>query len=106
VRAAAAAAVERARSGGGPQFIQTLTYRFVGHSRSDPGAYRKAGELDEWKLRDPLLVARRRLREEHDVREDDLDAVDAGIEHELEQMVAAGLAAPYPDPAVPVAEFK
>jgi TPP-dependent pyruvate/acetoin dehydrogenase alpha subunit len=106
VRAAAEAAVEQARSGGGPQFVQTMTYRFVGHSRSDPGAYRKAGELDEWKLRDPLLVARRRLRDEHDVREDDLDAVDAGIEHELEQMVAAGLAAPYPDPAVPVAEFK
>jgi TPP-dependent pyruvate/acetoin dehydrogenase alpha subunit len=106
VREAALEAVERARGGGGPQFIQTLTYRFVGHSRSDPGAYRKAGELDEWKLRDPLVVARRRLQDEHGVGEDDLDAVDAGIERRLVQMVAAGLAAPYPDPAVPVAEFK
>jgi TPP-dependent pyruvate/acetoin dehydrogenase alpha subunit len=106
VRAAAEAAVARARDGGGPQFIQTMTYRFVGHSRSDPGAYRKSGELDEWKRRDPLIVARRRLEEEHGVSGDQLDAVDARIEHELEQMVAAGLAAPYPDPAVPVAEFK
>jgi TPP-dependent pyruvate/acetoin dehydrogenase alpha subunit len=106
VRAAAHDAVARARAGGGPQFIQTMTYRFVGHSRSDPGAYRKSGELDEWKRRDPLVVARRRLQDEHGVAGDDLDAVDARIERELEQMVAAGLAAPYPDPAVPVAEFK
>jgi TPP-dependent pyruvate/acetoin dehydrogenase alpha subunit len=106
VRAAAEVAVERARAGGGPQFIQTMTYRFVGHSRSDPGTYRKAGELDEWKARDPLVVARRRLQDEHGATAGDLDAVDARIEHELEQMVAAGLAAPYPDPAVPVAEFK
>ena len=44
--------------GGGPQFVESLTYRYVGHSRSDPGKYRKPGELDEWKARDPLLVAR------------------------------------------------
>jgi TPP-dependent pyruvate/acetoin dehydrogenase alpha subunit len=106
VRAAAEAAVVRARDGAGPQFIQSLTYRFVGHSRSDPGAYRRPGELDEWKLRDPLIVARRRLQEELGVAEDDLDVVDAAIEDQLEQMVEAGLAAPYPDPLTPVAEFK
>jgi TPP-dependent pyruvate/acetoin dehydrogenase alpha subunit len=106
VRAAAEAAVERARNGAGPQFIQSLTYRFVGHSRSDPGAYRRSGELDEWKRRDPLIVARKRLQQELGVAEDDLDAVDVAIEDQLEQMVAAGLAAPYPDPAAPVVEFK
>jgi TPP-dependent pyruvate/acetoin dehydrogenase alpha subunit len=106
VRAAAEAAVERARDGAGPQFIQSLTYRFVGHSRSDPGAYRRPGELDEWKRRDPLIVARRRLRDEVGVAEDDLDGVDAAIEDQLERMVGAGLAAPYPDPLAPVAEFK
>jgi TPP-dependent pyruvate/acetoin dehydrogenase alpha subunit len=106
VRAAAEAAVERARNGAGPQFIQSLTYRFVGHSRSDPGAYRRSGELDEWKRRDPLIVARKRLQQELGVAEDDLDAVDVAIEDQLEQMVASGLAAPYPDPAAPVAEFK
>jgi TPP-dependent pyruvate/acetoin dehydrogenase alpha subunit len=106
VRTAAEAAVERARGGAGPQFIQSMTYRYVGHSRSDPGAYRRPGELDEWKRRDPLIVARRRLQQELAVAEDELDAVDAGIEDQLERMVAAGLAAPYPDPLAPVAEFK
>ena len=61
VREAAQRAVDHARSGGGPAFLETLTYRFVGHSRSDPGAYRKPGELDEMRKRDPLVVARDRL---------------------------------------------
>jgi len=99
VREAAAAAVERARRGEGPQFIQTMTYRFVGHSRSDPGRYRKPGELEEWKRRDPLLVARARLAGEHGVADDVLDAVDVQVGAELERIVERALAAPYPDPA-------
>lgn len=99
VREAAAAAVERARRGEGPQFIQTMTYRFVGHSRSDPGRYRKPGELEEWKRRDPLRVARARLAGEHGVADDVLDAVDVQVGAELERIVERALAAPYPDPA-------
>lgn len=99
VRDAAATAVERARAGEGPQFIQTMTYRFVGHSRSDPGRYRKPGELEEWKRRDPLRVARARLAGEHGVADDVLDAVDAQVGAELERIVERSLAAPYPDPA-------
>jgi acetoin:2,6-dichlorophenolindophenol oxidoreductase subunit alpha len=100
VRAAAETAVARARSGDGPQFIQSMTYRFVGHSRSDPGLYRKPGELEEWKTRDPLLVARKRLVAEHKISESELDTVDADIDALLERCVEAGLAAPYPDPAL------
>ena len=61
VRAAAAEVVERVR-GGGPVFVEALTYRFVGHSRSDPGKYRPEGELDRWRERDPLAVAAAELR--------------------------------------------
>jgi len=99
VRAAAEAAVARARAGEGPQFIQSMTYRHVGHSRSDPGAYRKPGELDAWKERDPLLVARARLQELHGLTPERLDAVDAEVTARLEAAAVAGLAAPYPDPA-------
>ncbi len=60
VREAALGAVERVR-GGEPVFLEALTYRFVGHSRSDPGRYRPDGELDRWRERDPLTVARQRL---------------------------------------------
>jgi TPP-dependent pyruvate/acetoin dehydrogenase alpha subunit len=50
-------AVARARAGEGPQFLECRTYRFVGHSRSDPAVYRPAGELEQWQQRDPLKVA-------------------------------------------------
>src|SRR4029453_7637123 len=43
---AAAALIGRVRAGGGPEFVEARTYRFVGHSRSDPGKYRPEGELD------------------------------------------------------------
>jgi TPP-dependent pyruvate/acetoin dehydrogenase alpha subunit len=106
VRAAAAAAVARARDGGGPQFIEALTYRFVGHSRSDPGAYRKPGELDAWRQRDPLKLTRAGILERHaEADEAQLDATDAEVERQIEQMIAAGLAAPFPTPG-PAAEFK
>jgi acetoin:2,6-dichlorophenolindophenol oxidoreductase subunit alpha len=106
VSATAAEAVQRAREGGGPQFVESLTYRYVGHSRSDPGKYRKAGELDEWKLRDPLLVARAGLAERYGTTEEALAGVDARVEEKIAAIVDAAKAAPFPDPDAPVTEFK
>ncbi|MGH2359364.1 MAG: thiamine pyrophosphate-dependent dehydrogenase E1 component subunit alpha [bacterium] len=56
VRAAARTAIERARAGGGPTLIEAKTYRYVGHSRSDPAKYRLAGELETWQARDPIKL--------------------------------------------------
>jgi TPP-dependent pyruvate/acetoin dehydrogenase alpha subunit len=97
VREAAARAVEHARSGGGPFFLEALTYRFVGHSRSDPGKYRPEGELDRWRERDPLVLQRARL-EASGVEAKTLDEVEAEVEAELAQMEERGLAAPFPEP--------
>jgi TPP-dependent pyruvate/acetoin dehydrogenase alpha subunit len=52
----ASEAIERARGGGGPTLIEAKTYRYSGHSRSDPARYRPAGELDAWKQRDPIAL--------------------------------------------------
>lgn len=108
VRDVAEGAVGRARDGEGPQFVETLTYRFVGHSRADPGAYRKQGELEEWKLRDPLTVARARLVDELGVDAGEVDAVDREIGAQIDEMRSAGLEAPLPDPALlaEASEFK
>jgi TPP-dependent pyruvate/acetoin dehydrogenase alpha subunit len=106
VREAAAEAVERARRGDGPCFIEALTYRFVGHSRSDPGRYRKPGELDEWRTRDPLVRTRAWISENVDDGSDALGEVDASVEAEIEELVERALAAPFPDPDPDAREFK
>ena len=95
VREAAGRALARARAGEGPAFIEAITYRFVGHSRSDPGAYRPEGELDRWRERDPIVVLRAQLEAEG-VDAADIDAIEQESAAELEQMRASGLAAPFP----------
>ncbi|MFN8518514.1 MAG: thiamine pyrophosphate-dependent dehydrogenase E1 component subunit alpha [Chloroflexota bacterium] len=54
VLAAVSAGVARARSGGGPTFVEALTYRLRGHYEGDPGKYRELSELADWKARDPI----------------------------------------------------
>ena len=95
VREAAARAIAHAREGNGPAFVEALTYRFVGHSRSDPGAYRPEGELDEWKTRDPIGILRSQLEAEG-VDAATLDEVEQENADQLEQMRERGLAAPFP----------
>jgi TPP-dependent pyruvate/acetoin dehydrogenase alpha subunit len=97
VRDAARRAIDHARSGAGPYFVEAITYRFVGHSRSDPGAYRPDGELDSWRARDPLVVLRARLEEEG-VDISRLDEVDADVAEQLAEHERNGLAAPFPEP--------
>ena len=104
VRDAAVRAIAHARAGNGPYFIEALTYRFVGHSRSDPGAYRPEGELDEWKLRDPIVLLRAQLEAEG-VEAARLDGLEQELADELERMRERGLAAPFPT-KLTATEFK
>jgi acetoin:2,6-dichlorophenolindophenol oxidoreductase subunit alpha len=105
VRKTANEAVQRVRAGMGPHFIESMTYRYVGHSRSDPGAYRKPGELDEWRARDPLLVARAGLTERYGVSGEAIDRVDQAVEEQVAATVAAATQAPFPEPGAPAREF-
>jgi TPP-dependent pyruvate/acetoin dehydrogenase alpha subunit len=105
VRAAAEDAVRRVRAGDGPVFVEARTYRFVGHSRSDPGKYRPEGELDEWKQRDPLLVAETRLRDEYRATTDQLQQVGDEVEQELAEVERSALEAPFPE-VTTLGEFK
>lgn len=96
-----------ATSGAGPVFIEARTYRFVGHSRADPGKYRREGELDRWRLRDPLVVAAANLVEHHGATEAELRSIESGVNAELEAITAKALKAPFPDPLSEMAtEFK
>ncbi len=95
VRKAAERAVAHARAGDGPAFVEALTYRFVGHSRSDPGAYRPEGELEQWRARDPIVLLRAQLEAEG-VGAAALDELEQEVTDELERMRESGLAAPFP----------
>jgi acetoin:2,6-dichlorophenolindophenol oxidoreductase subunit alpha len=95
VREGVGRALEHVRGGNGPAFVEALTYRFVGHSRSDPGAYRPEGELEEWSARDPIVVLRAQLEAEG-VDAASLDTIERETSDALEQMRERGLAAPFP----------
>ena len=91
-------AAGRARAGGGPTVLEALTYRHFGHSRTDPAAYRPAGELDAWLQKDPLIVAAGRL---HDmgVLPEETGAAAGRAAAVVADAVAAAKAAPGADPA-------
>ena len=63
VRDAARKAVEYAREGKGPYFLEAMTYRFRGHSMADPEFYREKEEVQKWRERDPISLFQRRLRD-------------------------------------------
>ena len=106
VHAAAAEAVARARSGGGPTLLECHTYRHYGHSKGDPAPYRPKEEVERWLERDPLKLARARLLEDG-VGEDQLVAVEEQVAAQMAQAVQSARDAAYPDPAVDAAtEFR
>ena len=87
VKRRVAEAVDRARTTGEPTLVEIVTYRFRGHSMSDPGLYRTKDEVEEWRRRDPLLRARTRLLEELQMPEADIDAIDEDVRLEIEDCV-------------------
>lgn len=96
VQAGVSEAVERARSGGGPTLIELDTYRYLGHSRTDPAAYRPEGELDEWLERDPITLNRATLLEAGIATVAVLDQLEADVRAEIVAAAENALAAPAP----------
>lgn len=96
VHTATTEAVERARAGGGPTLLEMKTYRYRGHSRSDPAKYRPAGELDAWKARDPIVLFGARLADEGLSSVDEQASVRAELQAEIDAAADRASAAPYP----------
>jgi pyruvate dehydrogenase E1 component alpha subunit len=92
-------AVQRARQGGHPTLLEARTYRFMGHSMSDPlhGVYRTKEEVEEQKKRDPIAQLVHRLKDEGAMDEAALDALDAEVRAVVED--AARFADESPDPS-------
>lgn len=93
---AAAVAVDRARTGGGPTLIEYKTYRQSGHSRADPAKYRSPEEVQAWLARDPIRLLRQRLLTDGKP-EADLRDVEQRIRGEIEEAARRAQEAPWPD---------
>src|SRR5437899_346259 len=99
--AATQRAVERARQGGHPTLLEVRTYRFMGHSMSDPlhGVYRTKDEVEEQKKRDPISQLTAKLKEDGALEQAGLDALDAEVRAEVEEAVKFADESPDPEPA-------
>ncbi|MCY7352676.1 MAG: pyruvate dehydrogenase (acetyl-transferring) E1 component subunit alpha [Cytophagaceae bacterium] len=96
VHEAISRAAERARAGEGPTFLEFRTYRYRGHSMSDPMKYRTKDELEQYKQRDPIEQVKATILENGVATEDDLAAIDAKIKTQVDESVKFAEESPYP----------
>jgi TPP-dependent pyruvate/acetoin dehydrogenase alpha subunit len=95
---AANIAINRARSGGGPTFIEAKTYRYEGHFAGDnPLRYRLTSEENQWRERDPISNFKTKIREENQVTDYEIDNIDIDIDKSLDEAVDFAKRSPQPD---------
>lgn len=88
--------VDYVREGNGPVLVESITYRFLGHSTSDPGKYRTKEEVDEWKKKDPIPRFEKYLLDNKLVTKQELEAVEKASEEAVEESVKFALSSPEP----------
>ncbi len=88
VEQAARTAIDAIRAGGGPRFLQCLTYRFRAHSMFDPELYRSKEEVEQWKERGPIVTFIPRLREAGYLDDETLAVLERKVAEEVEASVA------------------
>ncbi len=91
-------AAERARKGDGPTLLEFRTYRFKGHSMSDPAKYRTKDELEAYKGQDPVEWARQTVLENKILTEAEVEAIEEKIKAIVNESVEFAENSPYPDP--------
>ena len=98
VHQAVTRAADRARRGDGPTLLEFKTYRFKGHSMSDPAKYRTKDELEQYRNQDPIESVRATVLEKQFATEEELTALDERIKARVQQAVEFAEASPYPTP--------
>ena len=97
VHDAVARSVKRAREQGGPTLLEIKTYRYKGHSMSDPAKYRTKEEFEEYKLQDPLETTLAKLKDNFGVTDAEIAAITDRVKHEVEESVQFAEESPYPN---------
>ncbi len=98
VREALGEAIERARKEKRPTLLEAETYRYRGHSMSDPGKYRTKDEVEEMMSHDPVLLFAKHLRKKLRVTEADLEAMDKDVIAQVDDAVKYAEQSPWPAP--------
>jgi pyruvate dehydrogenase E1 component alpha subunit len=98
VRTALAEAIDRARKDKRPTLLEMETYRYRGHSMSDPGKYRTKEEVEEMMRFDPVFQFARRLLEQERFSQSELDAIDKEVLAQVEEAVRFSEQSPPPAP--------
>ncbi|MFC0317253.1 pyruvate dehydrogenase (acetyl-transferring) E1 component subunit alpha [Olivibacter oleidegradans] len=91
-------AVQRARKGEGPTFLEIRTYRYKGHSMSDPAKYRTKEELEQYKERDPIAAVKHAIIENKYADEQWFDQEEAEIKRIVDEAVKFAEESEYPNP--------
>ena len=98
VREATERAVTRARKDYLPTLLEVRTYRFMGHSMSDPGNYRTRAEIEKYQERDPIKLFSSSLKEEKIVDDKTLEQIDKEVREQVERSVRFAEESPFPAP--------
>jgi pyruvate dehydrogenase E1 component subunit alpha len=99
MRQATQRAVKRAREESRPTLLEARTYRYMGHSMSDPGNYRTRAEIEKHQERDPIKIFTATLKEQKLLSDKDISAVEADVKEQVEQAVRFAEESPEPDPS-------
>ncbi len=92
-----ARAVKRAREKGGPTLLEIKTYRYKGHSMSDPAKYRSKEEMEEYKLKDPLETTLVTLKKEFGVTDEQAEQISERVKAQVEESIQFADESPLPD---------
>lgn len=90
-------AADRARKGDGPTFLEFRTYRYKGHSMSDPAKYRTKEELEEYKQQDPIEQVKKTILKNKWAKEADLKEIDNKIKERVLETVKFAEESPWPE---------
>jgi pyruvate dehydrogenase E1 component alpha subunit len=91
-------AVNHARKGDGPTLLEIKTYRYRGHSMSDPGKYRTKEEVEEYKKQDPIEQVLDTLMKNKWISEKEVEETEEKIKRIVDESVAFAEESPYPEP--------
>ena len=97
VHEAVAEAAERARKGDGPTLLEFRTYRYKGHSMSDPQRYRTREEVEEYKQRDPIEQVKKTILDNKILTEDEIAGIDKKVKKQVDDAVKFAEESPWPD---------